>query len=298
MYDIVILGSGPAGLTAALYGARANKKTLIIAGDSLYGTLNQIPHLENYPGWSGSGRDLGAFMQKQATDAGAEVIMASATRITNHESPITIECDNGETYLAKTVIVATGAKPRKMLIPGAREYIGKGVSYCATCDGSFYNGEDVVIIGGGNSALQDALYMANIAKSVKIIYRKDSFARAEDIVVKRVEDASNISVLWNTELSEIGGTDMAVTHVVTTDGARIDTTGVFIAIGHEANTDYLSEDIKRGDAGRLIAENMPTGMYVAGDVRDGIKLQVATAVGWGCEVAMDCIAFLNEKNQS
>ncbi|MCL2369453.1 MAG: FAD-dependent oxidoreductase [Alphaproteobacteria bacterium] len=308
MYDIIILGSGPAGLTAALYGARANKKTLILSGDSLYGTLNQIPNLENYPGWTGSGADLGKFMQKQAMDAGAELIVAGATSVVSrkdvnreaqdddniHDSRFTIYDNNGAEHHAHTVIIATGAKPRKMQIPGAREYIGKGVSYCATCDGAFYGGEDVVVIGGGNSALQDALYLANIAKSVKILYRKDSFARAEDVVVKRTEEAANISVMWNTEITEIGGTDTAVSHVITNKGERVDTSGVFIAIGHEANTDYLSEEIKRGEGGRLIAANLPAGMYVAGDVRDGIKLQVATAVGWGCEVAMDAISFLNE----
>ena len=176
---------------------------------------------------------------------------------------------------------------------GAREFIGRGVSYCATCDGFFYSDKDVIVVGGGNSALSDALYMANIAKSVKIIYRKGSFARAEDVVVKRVEETENISVLWNTEIAEIGGSDMGVEFVITNTGEKIMADGVFIAIGHEANTDYLDESIKRDDAGRLVASTLPTGMYVAGDVRAGIKLQVATAVGWGCEVAMDCIEHLN-----
>ncbi|MCL2538212.1 MAG: FAD-dependent oxidoreductase [Alphaproteobacteria bacterium] len=296
MYDVIILGSGPAGLTAALYASRAGKKTLVLGGDQLGGQLNVIHALENYPGFIGTGPELAAFMKKQCESFGAEIVMASAKTVNSQQSTVNsykIVADDGIEYESKTVIIATGAKPRKMDAAGAREFIGRGVSYCATCDGFFYSDKDVIVVGGGNSALSDALYMANIAKSVKIIYRKGSFARAEDVVVKRVEETENISVLWNTEIAEIGGSDMGVEFVITNTGEKIMADGVFIAIGHEANTDYLDESIKRDDAGRLVASTLPTGMYVAGDVRAGIKLQVATAVGWGCEVAMDCIEHLN-----
>ena len=297
MYDIIILGSGPAGLTAALYGARAGKKTLVLAGPELYGTLNKIPHLENYPGWLGSGPDLGKFMKDQATKFGAEIVSASVTKITSHEheSRIThhVLADNGTEYKSRTVIIATGAVPRKLDAKGVREFVGKGVSYCATCDGFFYQDKVALIIGGGNSAMNDALYMADHAKTVKILYRKDSFSRAEQTLVDKVMARENIECLFETELSEIAGDDSGVTHVITTNGVRIDCDGVFIAIGVEANTDYLCESCTRDDMGRLVAENLHTGMYVAGDVRSGIKMQVATAVGWGCEAAMDAIAYVN-----
>jgi len=299
MYDIIILGSGPAGLTAALYSARAGKKTLVLGGDQLGGQLNVIHRLENYPGFAGSGPELAEFMKKQAESFGAEVIMASAKTVTRNQEPGTsfkVIADNGQGFEAPVVIIATGAKPRKMDIIGAREFIGRGVSYCATCDGFFFTDRDVMVIGGGNSALSDALYLAGVAKSVKILYRKDSFSRAEDILVKRVMEAENIFVMWNTEIAEICGDDSGVKSVRTTGGTDIPTDGVFIAIGHEANTDYLDESIGRDEMGRLIPDALPTGMFVAGDVRSDIKMQVATAVGWGCECAMDAIAMLNKKS--
>jgi thioredoxin reductase (NADPH) len=307
MYDIIILGSGPAGLTAALYAARAGKKTLVLGGDQLGGQLNVIHSLENYPGFIGTGPDLAVFMKNQAEGFGAEIIFASAKNITRTEpsvvtpakagvgSRFSVLADNGTEYETYTVIIATGAKPRKLEIEGVREFMGRGVSYCATCDGFFYSDKDVLVIGGGNSALSDALYLANIAKSVRILYRKGSFARAEQVQVDRINALDNITVMFNTELVKVGGDETGLTYAVTTSGENIPAHGVFIAIGHEANTDYLSEEIPRDNMGRLIPSALPTGMYVAGDVRSNIKMQVATAVGWGCETAMDAIAYLNQK---
>jgi thioredoxin reductase (NADPH) len=291
VYDIVILGSGPAGLTAALYCARAGKKTLVLGGDQMGGQLNVIHSLENYPGFAGSGPELAQFMKKQAESFGAEFAAASATGITNRGTMI-ISADDGKEYGARAVIIATGAKPRRMEAKGAKEFLGRGVSYCATCDGFFYSGKDVVVVGGGNSALSDALYLANTARSVKILYRKDSFSRAEAVLVERVNEAANIEPMFNTEISEIGGGD-GVEFVMTAAGQKIPCDGVFVAIGHEPNTDYLSEEFPRDGAGRLNPSGFQAGMYVAGDVRAGVKMQVATAVGWGCETAMDAIAHLN-----
>ena len=293
MYDVIVLGSGPAGLTAALYAARAKKKTLVLGGDSFGGQLNVIHSLENYPGFLGTGPELGKFMKKQAIDAGAELEMEEASKISVVDSGFSVAAKSGKKYLARTVIIATGAKPRKIEVKGAKEFLGRGVSYCATCDGFFYSDKNVIVVGGGNSALSDALYMANIAKTVKIVYRKSSFARAEQVLVDRAKEKPNISVMWNTELAEVGGTEEGVAFVVTTAGEKILCDGVFVAIGHEANTDYLNESIVRDNVGRLVPVALPAGMYVAGDVRSGIKMQVATAVGWGCECAMDAVAFLN-----
>ena len=297
MYDTIILGSGPAGLTAAIYTGRAKKSTLVLIGSSLGGQTGEIAKLENYPGWNGSGMELIMFMKKQAQTFGAKFESASATDIKfNADSTFTVVCDNGKTLDAKTVILATGASARRLEIDGARELFGHGVSYCATCDGFFYSGRDVLVIGGGNAALNDALYLADIAKSVKIIYRKSEFFRAEAVLRERVNERKNIECIYNTELKSIRQkTDSDSLIATTTDDKEIECDGIFVAIGHEANTDYLSESIKRDDMGRLASESLPTGMFVAGDVHSNIKMQIATAVGTGCSAAMDAIAYLNSK---
>lgn len=298
MYDVIILGSGPAGLTAAIYTGRANKSTLVLAGASMGGQTGEIAKLENYPGWAGSGMELIQFMAKQAKSFGAKIEFASATDIKfNDDNTYTIICDNGKTLDTKTVILATGAKARRLEIDGAREFFGKGVSYCATCDGFFYSGRDVLVIGGGNAALNDALYLADVAKSVKIIYRKSEFFRAEAVLRDRVAEKANIECVYNTELKSIAQKpDSDKLIATTTTGEEIECDGIFVAIGHEANTDYLSEDIKRDDMGRLNPESLPKGMFVAGDVHSNIKMQIATAVGTGCTAGMDAIAYLNSKD--
>ena len=297
MYDVLILGSGPAGLTAALYCARGGKKTLVLGGTTLGGQMAGIAKLENYPGFMGSGIELAEFMKKQAESFGAEIKFVSATNISGDaEGGFSILCDDGNRYVGRAVIIGTGASPRKLEIAGARELMGKGVSYCATCDGFFYYGKDVIVIGGGNSALNDALYLAAIAASVKIVYRRDAFTRAEAILRNRVSERENIQYLFNTELAKIEKTDDDKLKATTTDGAELLVDGVFVAIGHEANTDFLNEDVVRDNMGRLAPQNMPTGIYVAGDVHSELKMQIATAVGTGCSAAMDAIAYLNAKN--
>ena len=297
MNDVIILGSGPAGLTAAIYTGRANKSTIVLAGGTLGGQTGEIAKLENYPGWNGSGMELIQFMKKQAESFNAKIEYTSATDIKfNDDGTYTVICDNGKSYDAKTVILATGARARRLEIDGARELFGRGVSYCATCDGFFYTGKTVLVIGGGNSALNDALYLADIAKSVKIVYRKSEFFRAEAVLRDRVESKGNIECIYNTELKSIAqkdGSDKLI--ATTTTGNEIECDGIFVAIGHEANTDYLSETIKRDDMGRIAPESLPAGMFVAGDVESGIKMQIATAVGAGCTAGMNAIAYLNAK---
>ncbi len=303
MYDIIILGSGPAGLTAALYAGRAKKKTLVLGGAQLGGQTATIAVLENYPGFNGSGPELINIMKTQAETFGAEIVFAGAkavNRAQGTDNNFSVVADNGQTYESRAVIISTGASPRKLEIQGARELLGKGVSYCATCDGFFYNDKKVLVIGGGNSALNDALYLADLAAEVEILYRKPAFTRAEQVLVDRVMAKDNIECVFNTELakiseigdrkSEIGDYDLIAT---TTDGREIFCDGVFVAIGHEANTDYLPEDVKRDDMGRIVGPTLPDGMFAAGDVRAKRKMQVATAVGTGCESAMDAIAYLN-----
>ena len=304
VYDIIILGSGPAGLTAALYGARANKNVLVLGGDSLGGQMGGIAKLENYPGFAGSGMELAEFMKKQAESFGAKIVFTTAktireSRIPNSEFRFAVAAGDGKEYESKTIIIATGASPRKLEIGGAKEFFGKGVSYCATCDGFFYSGKIVAVYGGGNSALEDALYLANVAKKVRIIYRKSAFTRAEAILVERVKNTANIECVFDTEIESIGGNDTGVTHIVTRTAnseSRIPISGLFVAIGHEANTDFLGEEFKRDELGRLVAEGprVAEGIFTAGDVRSGNKMQISVAVGWGCEAAMDAVAYLNK----
>lgn len=299
MYDVIILGSGPAGLTAALYAARANKKTIVLGGDKLGGQTAGIAVLENYPGWVGSGFELAQFMKNQAESFGATVEFVSAKNISGDaQSGFVVACDNGAEYVGRTVIIATGASPRKLEIEGAREFMGRGVSYCATCDGFFYSGKTVIVMGGGNSALNDALYLADLAKTVKIVYRKGAFTRAEAVLRERVAARDNIECLFNTDLAKIAAkpdSEDGELIVTTTDGTEMVVDGVFVAIGHEANTDFLAEDIKRDAMGRLAPDALPDGMFVAGDVHSDIKMQIATAVGTGCTAGMDAVAFLNKQ---
>jgi thioredoxin reductase (NADPH) len=301
MYDIIILGSGPAGLTAAIYCGRANKNTLVMGGDTLGGQTASIATLENYPGWNGTGFELIEFMKKQAESFGAKIKMKSAARIENGaDGTFVITDTSGEKYETRAIILATGASPRKLEIDGAREFFGRGVSYCATCDGFFYSGKTVLVIGGGNSALNDALYLADIAKTVKIVYRKSAFTRAEAVLRDRVAAKENIECLFNTDLKKISARPNSETGeliATTLDDQQIVCDGIFVAIGHEANTDYLTEDIKRDDLGRIAPESLPRGIFVAGDVHSNIKMQIATAVGTGCTAAMDAISYLNANAQ-
>lgn len=301
MYDVIILGSGPAGLTAAIYCGRANKNTLVLGGTSLGGQTAEIALLENYPGWHGTGFDLIEIMKSQAESFGAKIEMISATHIENEsDGTFTVITDNKKKYQTRTIILATGASPRKLEIAGARELLGRGVSYCATCDGFFFTDKTVLVIGGGNSALNDALYLADIARVVKIIYRKSEFTRAEAILRKRVSERKNIECVFNTELKQIAqksGSENGELVATTTDNEQIVCDGVFVAIGHEANTDYLTEEIRRDEMGRIVPDSLPRGMFVAGDVHSNIKMQVATAVGTGCNAAMDAVAYLNTNTQ-
>jgi len=296
MYDIIVLGSGPAGLTAALYAARGGKKTLILGGDQLGGQMATIHSLENYPGTPAvNGLELANTMLQQATGFGAEIKYESAIRITSHTSHLTIESNTGS-YETKSVIIATGAKPRPLNIDGAREFTGRGVSYCATCDGFFYSGKDVAVYGGGNSALNDALYLANLARKVYIIYRKSSFTRAEQILIDRVNAAENIECIFDTEITAVIGNNNGVNGIrISNLESPIPLDALFVAIGHEANTDYLSEEIIRDAAGRLIQNELPAGIFVAGDVQSGLVMQVATAVGAGCDAGIRAIAYVNKQ---
>jgi len=213
-----------------------------------------------------------------------------------------VNVTDGAEYFARAIIMATGASPRKLAIGGAKEFSGRGVSYCATCDGFFYSDKIVVVYGGGNSALNDALYLANVAKKVFIVYRKAAFTRGEEILVERVENTNNIECVMEREITEVLGNETGVTGVLLSDGESLMVDALFVAIGHEANTDFLPEKYKRDNTGRIIPTNessaeVAPGIYVAGDVRSKNKMQICVATGWGCEAAMDAIMYINKNGK-
>jgi thioredoxin reductase (NADPH) len=296
-FDIVILGSGPAGLASALYSGRSGRKVSILAGVP-GGQMGQIHELENYPGVPGkiSGLNLMEIMKNQALGFGASFIADSAAGLIKGKDSYIIKTMLGEELEARAVIIATGASPRRLLVKGEGEFTGKGVSYCATCDGNFYRNLDVVVVGGGNSALSEALYLSHIAKSVVISYRKSEFFRTEKILEERVEAAKNIRVEFGSEIYEIIGGEH-VGKIRLKDGREIKADGVFIAIGHEPNTGFLPPDFPRDAGGHIIT--IPNkmrvdghGIFAAGDVRSESLKQVVVAAGQGAQAAMEAVEWL------
>lgn len=290
--DVLILGSGPAGLAAALYLGRSGRAVAVLEGTP-GGMLSSISQIENYPGVSGSisGADLSETMKNQAVMFGARFFSGMADKITKDGDIYRTTTLSNESFESRAVIIATGASPRKLCVPGEDEFIGKGVSFCATCDGNFYRGMDVIVVGGGNSALSEALHLAHLAKSVVIVYRQDEFKRAEKILIDRVNAAENISVRFNAEIAEILGGQF-VERVILKDGGEIKTDGVFMAIGHTPNTAFLGDDFPLDGAGYIItipnrAQVAGHNVFVAGDVRSETKKQVVVAAGLGATAAME-----------
>ena len=294
MHDVIILGSGPAGLTAALYCARAGKKTLVLGGDRLGGQTAGIAILENYPGWKGSGLELAEFMKTQAETFGAEIIFTSAKNISGDaESAFSILADDGNRYVGKTVIIATGASPRKLEIEGAKEFFGKGVSYCAVCDGSFFKGEPVTVIGGGTSALEESLYLTQFASRVYIVIRRDVF-RAEPIIQKQIEENPKIHLIKKHIPKEILAEEGRVSAIVleeveTHQTMTLETKAVFPYIGAVPCTQFVKTlPILDASGYVIVNEQMETavpGIFGAGDVTVKPLRQVVTAANDGAIAA-------------
>ncbi|MDR0319453.1 MAG: FAD-dependent oxidoreductase [Rickettsiales bacterium] len=296
-FDIVILGSGPAGLASALYSSRAGRKVSILGGTP-GGQMGRIAELENYPGTHGriSGMDLFETMKNQAVGFGAEFMGDSAENIQKGKESYIIKTTLGNEIEARAVIVATGAEARRLGVPGEAEFTGRGVSFCATCDGNFYKNMTVIVVGGGNSALSEALHLSHIAKSVIISYRKGEFSRTEKILNDRVASRPNIRVEFNSEIAEIAGGDF-VQKVIMKDGREIPADGVFIAIGHIPNTGFLPGGLPLDADGRLITipnktQIEGTGIFAAGDVRSGSPKQAIVAAGQGAQAAMEANEYL------
>lgn len=301
---VVIIGSGPAGFTAALYTARAQLNPVVIAGDTLGGQVAITHEIENYPGFPDglSGPELVEAFKAQAERFGTEVVFDSVTEVDfANGSPFTVKTYN-ETYLADAVIVTIGATPRKLGVPGEEEMTGAGVSYCGTCDGFFFRGKDIVVVGGGDSAVEEALFLTKFASSVNIIHRRDEL-RAGATLQARAQKNEKISFTWDTVVEEIIGENGLVNAVKLRNlktGEVYDkpTEGVFIFIGHTPNSDVFGGQLATNDAGYLITDQRyrtnVEGVFAAGEIQDEIWRQVATSVGQGCSAGMSAIHWLDE----
>jgi thioredoxin reductase (NADPH) len=309
-HQLIILGSGPAGYTAAIYAARANLKPVVITGMQQGGQLTTTTEVENWPGGVADlqGPDLMVQMQQHAERFDTQIIFDHIHEVDVSDRPFTLK--GNETYTCDALIIATGASAQYLGLPSEEAFMGKGVSACATCDGFFYRDQKVAVIGGGNTAVEEALYLSNIASEVILIHRRDSL-RAEKILQDRLMEKAkngNVRILWNHKLDEVLGDDSGVTGArvqSTADGSTqdLDVNGVFIAIGHKPNTDIFEGQlkmengyiiVKSGLAGGATETSVP-GVFAAGDVADHIYRQAVTSAGSGCMAALDAERFLDNQ---
>lgn len=306
---VLIIGSGPAGYTAAIYAARANLKPVQILGLEPGGQLTITTDVENYPGFADpiQGPWLVEQMQAQAKHVGTEMIYDLVTDVDFTKRPFTAKLDSGKVFTADTIIICTGAKARWLGLESETQFRNMGVSACATCDGFFFKNKNVAVVGGGNSAVEEALFLSNICKSVTLIHRRDKL-RAEKIAQDRLFAKENVKIIWNAEVAEVKGIkpgqgDMpGVTGLVlkdTTNGKTqsIDVDGMFVAIGHVPATELFKGKLQMDNEGYLItapdstATNIP-GVYAAGDVKDKTYRQAVTAAGMGCMAALEADRYL------
>jgi len=302
---LVILGSGPAGLTAAMYAARADLEPVVISGNQLGGQVSITYEVENYPGFpeGTTGPELVELMQKQAERFGARVVIDEVTEVDlRRGSPFRIQT-YGEQYEAQAVIVGTGASPRRLGVPGEQALIGKGVSFCATCDGFFFRGKDVVVVGGGDSALEEGLFLTRFANRVRVVHRRGAL-RAGETLKRRAGANDKMTFLWDTVVEEIVGNGrvegVVVKNLKTEATERLATDGVFIYIGHFPNTDLFRDQLEMDERGYLITNaHMMTsvdGVFAAGEVQDPVYRQVTTSVGQGAAAAMMAERWLAERS--
>ncbi len=302
--NVVIVGSGPAGFTAGLYTARANLNPLLITGNEYGGQVSLTYEVENYPGFpvSLSGPELVEKMKEQAEKFGTRIDFDYVTEIVLDRHPFVVRTSAGKEHRTRSIILSTGASPRYMEVPGEKAYTGKGVSYCATCDGFFFRGKDVLVVGGGDSAAEEAIFLTKFARRVRLIHRRDKL-RACNLLQERVFANPKIEVVWNTVISEVVGKDGAVVGVKTRDtvtGAEgyLATDGVFVFIGHLPNNKLMQGKLDLDEDGHLIVDRKMrtnvTGVFAAGEIMDKVYKQVATSVGQGCAAGMQAVKFLEE----
>ncbi len=310
IHDVLILGSGAAGYTAALYAARANRKPVVIAGYQPGGQLTITTEVENYPGFRDAimGPELMAIMRDQAQRFGAELIPHEVARVDFGSRPFRVWTDDGGEYHARTVIVATGASAKLLGLPTEGRFMGYGVSACATCDGFFFRGKEVVVVGGGDTAMEEALYLARLCAQVTVVHRRDEL-RASKIMQERALHHARIQFIWDSEVIEVLGTDkpsvtgVKIRNLKTGAIRELATDGMFVAIGHQPNTAFLKGHLPMDERGYLnvepgTARTTIPGVYAAGDVADPVYRQAVTAAGTGCMAALDAERFLDHESHA
>jgi thioredoxin reductase (NADPH) len=302
---LVIIGSGPAGYTAAIYASRAMLDPILIQGIEPGGQLTVTTDVENYPGFADviQGPWLMEQMQKQAAHVGTKLVADYVTKLDLGRRPFRVDCDSGDVYFADALVLATGAQARWLELPSEQKFRGYGVSACATCDGFFYRGKEVLVIGGGNTAVEEALFLTNFANKVTVVHRRDSF-RAERILQERLYHNPKISVLWHTVLADVVGDDTplkvraaVLRNVKTGEVSERPIDGIFIAIGHSPATALVKGQVEMKPSGyvRTAAHSTATsvrGLFAAGDVADDVYRQAVTAAGLGCMAALEAEKFL------
>jgi thioredoxin reductase (NADPH) len=306
MENVIIIGSGPAGYAAAVYTARAQLEPLVIAGPALGGQVAISSEIGNYPGFAEdiAGAELAELMQKQAERFGTRIEMDIVTGVDLSSRPFKVETYGGELE-TQALIVASGASPRKLGVPGEEAFSGRGVSYCATCDGFFYMGKEIVMIGGGDAAVEEAIFLTRFASKVTIIHRRDQL-RAEKLLQQQAFRNDKIEFLWDTIVTEIVGdgvaTGVQVRNVKTGEERLFPTEGVFVAVGYVPNTDFLGGQLELTESGYVVADGdgrtNVEGVWAAGDVSDWTYRQIATSVGAGCKAALQSehyIAMLEDR---
>ena len=303
---VLIIGSGPAGYTAAIYAARANLEPILVTGMDQGGQLMITTDVENYPGFAEpiQGPWLMEQMKLQAEHVGAKIVNDYVSDVDLSKRPFKAICDSGEVYEGKTLIIATGAKAQWLGIPSEETFKGRGVSACATCDGFFFRGKDVAVVGGGNSAVEEALFLTNFCNSVTLIHRRDEL-RAEKIMQERILAHEKVNFLWDTVVEEITGDDTGMTGLRlkgTKSGeiSNIERDGVFIAIGHKPETALFKGKLDADKEGYLVTKADSTatniqGVFAAGDVADNKYRQAVTAAAMGCMAALEADRFLGEQ---
>ena len=302
IHDVIIIGSGPAGYTAALYAARAQLKPLVFEGSvTAGGALMKTTDVENFPGFPDGvlGPDLMDAMRKQAERFGAQLMAEDVTEVDLATDPKRVIAE-GDVYLARTVIIATGSRYRELDVPGEKQLSGHGVSWCATCDGFFFRDKDIAVIGGGDSAMEEATFLTRFARSVTVVHRRDAL-RASKIMQERAFANPKISFRWNSEVIAVTGdgkvSGLRLRDTVTGEESTLEVNGLFVAIGHEPRSELFTGQLATDAAGYLLVEQPTTrtaipGVFACGDVVDHIYRQAVTAAGTGCAAALDAERYL------
>ncbi len=303
MQDMVIIGGGPAGLTAAIYAARANLRPLLVEGNQAGGQLMLTTTVENYPGFPEGilGPELMQAVRAQAERTGVEFLTEDVVAVDFSRRPFLIRTHSGLEVTARAVIVATGASAQMLGLPSELRFLGRGVSTCATCDGFFFRARDVVVVGGGDTAIEEALYLANLARSVTVVHRRDQL-RASQILQERAFHHPKIRFVWNSEVVDILGDDQVkgvrLRNRLTGEVAEYRTAGVFIAIGHKPNVDLFRGQLEMDRDGYILLKqgraSSVAGVFVAGDVHDHVYRQAVTAAGFGAMAAIDAERWLQQ----